>query len=167
MLTYKKISKKYYISVKKSLNNIIYNIWSDSIDARKAIEAIERSFDIDKYSFHYVILKENNIIGITWFYELINNNRLLGLNHHWILPEYRWNWLWKTILVDLISIIKDIWYNLVQGIIELVPKNNINIENIFIAMWFKEIINNEIKNITTIHKLIKQWYYSKAYIFDI
>jgi hypothetical protein len=34
-------------------------------------------------------------------------------------------------------------------------------------MWFKEIKNSEIKNITTIYKLINQWYYTKAYILKI
>jgi hypothetical protein len=65
MLKYQKISKKYYVTAKKSLHDIINNIWLNSLDSKKAIEAIERSFETDLYSFHYVILKENQIIGIT------------------------------------------------------------------------------------------------------
>lgn len=167
MFKYKLITKDYYIKIKDSLSNIINNIWSNTLDAKKAISAIERSFETELFSYHYTIMDKNKIVGITWFYELSNNDKLLGLNHHWILSAYRWKWLWKTTLNDLIKIIWKLWYTWVNWLIELVPKEDLIVENIFLSMWFIEIKWDDIKNIETINKLINQWYYTKAYILNI
>lgn len=165
MFKYNLIDENFYNKNKVLLNSVIKIIWKDKESSEKAISAIWRSHASERDSFHYTIEKDNKIIWITWFYRLKNNKNLVWLNHHWILEEYRWKWLWKSTLNDLLHIIKKRHSLNIEWIIEIVPDKSTQIETIFKKMWFIKLSEEEVSYIETIDELLKEWFYKTAFIF--
>jgi hypothetical protein len=165
MLSYNLINKKYYLDNQIELFKLIENIWwKKSEDTIMANKAIKRSLFEENDSFHYLIYFNDKIIWITGFYEIDNKLWIFWINHHWILKNYRWKWLWKKSIKDIFYQIERKWYKNINGIIEVVPKDNNKIEKQFNNMWFTDYTQKASTELKVIKNILDKWYYDKAYI---
>lgn len=145
--------------------SMIEKIWTEQEQ-----DSIEAKIWVNKYfaewrTWKYFLVKYlGKNIWISWYYEIDPKNWVFWLRHHWILLEYRWKWIWKYILNQLIENIFIDWYDKFHWIVEMVPKWSLSIENRFIKMWFEEL-KWEYLNHHKIKNQLDWWYYWKAYIF--
>ena len=93
---------------------------------------------------------------------------IFWLRHHGILPEYRNKWIWRAALKLLLEEIDNKYKGIttVKWIVELVPKWNNFIENIFFKMWFVQADKSIIEH-PKIKEQLEDWYYEKVYILKL
>lgn len=163
ILDYSSLTQTYFDENKDIISNLISSIWWKD-DAEMALSAIVRSFTEEEGSYYYLIKDSDKLVGLTGYYEIDSECPIVGLNHHGIIPTYRWKWLWKQSLLNLIHLIKVKWYKNFSWVLELVPTNNQEIENTFRAMWFTDYTQEALHSLDFIKRIIAKWYYNKAYL---
>lgn len=163
ILDYNSLTQAYFDENKDIISNLISSIWSKD-DAEMAVSAIMRSFTEEEWSYYYLIKDGENLVGLTGYYEIDSECPIVWLNHHGIIPAYRWKWLWKKSLLSLINLVKAKWYKKFSWVLELVPTNNQEIENTFIAMGFTDYTSEALESLDFIKRIIAKGYYNKAYL---
>ena len=168
-MEFKRIDLSLFNKDKKDISNWVQKIWTRTLeDSRIANETISKYFKDNLSGYYFLIIDMDNgrIIWITWYHTIDWEKWIFWLKHYWILPEYRWKWLWKKLLKKLFSIIEDDWHKNLKWIVELIPNGAVQIEQTFLKMWF--IDNTKKLSIYPwIQIRLNTWYYEKAYIFSI
>lgn len=165
-LEFYSISSDFFYQNKIMISNLISSIWW-SEDSKMPLAAMERSFTEEEWSYYYLIKDWENLVGLTGYYEIDSESPIVWLNHHWIIPSYRWKWLWKESLWKLVHLINVNWKKNLSWILELVPTNNQEIENIFKAMWFIDYTQEALQSLEFVKTILVKWYYNKAYLLKI